>query len=145
MAFQLIFASDFTEMSAETIIDGGHYCEELGLPCSFSRELFVGTSEHLPEIDGLIEQTAIDWQLNRMPLADKAILRLAIFEMLYMDDIPLSVSIDEAVELAKDFGGADRSPAFVNGVLGHIAESMAPRFSINKAKSRKATTMLEGS
>ena len=60
-----------------------------------------------------------------MPLADKAILRLAIYEMLFVEDVPLSVSIDEAVELAKDFGAADKSPAFVNGVLGRIAALLA--------------------
>ncbi|MCL2339993.1 MAG: transcription antitermination factor NusB [Actinomycetia bacterium] len=125
MAFQLLFASEFNDLPANRLFDEGYYCADIGLPCDFSRQLFVGTHEHLAEIDALIEATAIDWQISRLPLADKAILRLAIFEMLFMDDIPISVSIDEAVELAKAFGGSEKSPVFVNGVLGRIAAILA--------------------
>jgi len=126
MAFQLLFSSEMNDLPAATLFDEGYYCEEIGLPCDFSRTLFVGTCEHLEQIDQLIDMTSIDWQLNRMPLPDKAILRLAIYEMLYVDDVPIGVSIDEAVELAKDFGASDKSPAFVNGVLGKIALSLQP-------------------
>ena len=122
MAFQLLFSSEMNDLSAATLFDEGYYCEEIGLPCDFSRLLFVGACEHLAAIDQLISQTSIDWQLSRMPLADKAILRLAIYEMLYVDDVPISVSIDEAVELAKEFGAEEKSPTFVNGVLGRIAK-----------------------
>jgi N utilization substance protein B len=62
-----------------------------------------------------------------MPLVDRAILRLATFEMLYLDDVPCSVSINEAVELAKSFGGEDESSRFVNGVLGKIAGHLDDR------------------
>lgn len=59
-----------------------------------------------------------------MPIVDRSILRLAAYEMMYVDDVPVSVSINEAVELAKDFGGEDESPRFVNGVLGRIAKRL---------------------
>ena len=124
MAFQLLFSIEMNDLSAETIFDEGFYCKEVGLPCEFSRMLFVGACEHLQVIDALIEKTAIDWVLSRMPLADKAILRLAIYEMLYVDEVPIGVSIDEAVELAKLYGAQERSPAFVNGVLGQIAKQI---------------------
>jgi len=137
IAFQLLFASDFNTAPVASMVNCGNYCDELGLPCDFSRALFLGTHEHIEEIDALIEAKSIDWQLSRMPLADKAILRLAVFEMLYVDEVPLSVSIDEAVELAKEFGGAERSPAFVNGVLGQIAVELSVVPNVNKAKSKR--------
>ena len=59
-----------------------------------------------------------------MPIVDRSILRLATYEMMYVEDVPTSVSINEAVELAKDFGGEDESPRFVNGVLGRIAKRL---------------------
>jgi N utilization substance protein B len=125
MAFQLLFSSEMNDLPAATLFDEGYYCEDIGLPCDFSRSLFVGASEHLTEIDRMIAETILGWQLNRLPLADKAILRLAIYEMLYVDDVPISVSINEAVDLAWDFGGADKSPSFVNGVLGRIANRLS--------------------
>jgi len=66
-----------------------------------------------------------NWAVERMPIVDRMILRVAVFEMVYCDQVPVSVSINEAVELAKAFGGEDDSPRFVNGVLGRIARSMA--------------------
>lgn len=125
IAFQLLFSHELNDLPPATLLDERYYCEEVGLPCDFSRLLFLGASEHLGRLDALIAQTAIDWQLSRMPLADKAILRLAIYEMLFVDDVPISVSIDEAVELAWGFGAAEKSPSFINGVLGRIADLLA--------------------
>jgi len=124
MAFQLLFSIDVNDLPATTLFDGGYYCEDIGLPCEFTRMLFTGTCEHLDNIDSLISDTSIDWRLSRMPLADKAILRLAIFEMLYVDEVPIGVSIDEAVDLAKQYGAQDKSPAFINGVLGKVASRL---------------------
>ena len=140
MAFQLLFSIEMNDLPAETIFDAGYYCREVGLPDDFSRMLFVGACEHLDTIDALIEQNSIDWVLSRMPLADKAILRLAIFEMLYVDEVPIGVSIDEAVELAKLFGAQERSGAFVNGVLGQIAKQLDSAKSAEGAAAATATT-----
>lgn len=68
-----------------------------------------------------------NWSLARMPIVDRSILRLATFEMMYIDDVPTSVTINEAVELAKDFGGEDESHRFVNGILGRIAKMLEGR------------------
>jgi len=124
MAFQLLFSLELNDLPAEVIFDQGYYSDEVGLPDEFSRRLFTGAAEKLDLIDSLIAETAIDWQLSRIPLADKAILRLAIYEMLFADDVPVGVSIDEAVELAKQFGANDKSAPFVNGVLGKIARCL---------------------
>ncbi|MDQ7824458.1 MAG: transcription antitermination factor NusB [Candidatus Eremiobacteraeota bacterium] len=86
---------------------------------SFADELFSGVLQHIQELDASIEEKLKNWKYERVAKVEKNILRLALFEMLYRDDIPVEVSIDEAVELAKIFGDRD-SGRFVNGILGAI-------------------------
>ncbi len=87
----------------------------------YARLLLEGTVDHLDPIDDMIAGAAQNWTLERMPIVDRNIIRLAVFEMAYLDEIPVGVAINEAVEVAKLFGGDD-SPKFVNGVLGKIAK-----------------------
>ena len=75
----------------------------------------------MPEIDGILNENAKGWKTSRMNKVDLTILRLAVYELKWDDEIPVGVAINEAVELAKRFGG-DESPSFVNGVLGKVAE-----------------------
>lgn len=89
----------------------------------FSKSILDGILEHCDEIDALIDELAIGWKLERMPKVDLTILRVAIYEMKYRKDISHSVSINEAVELAKQFGG-DRSSAYINGMLGTLARRL---------------------
>lgn len=93
-------------------------------PSAYALTLIEGTSEHQSEIDEKLKQYSENWALDRMPTVDRAILRLASYEILFVDEVPTSVAINEAVDLAKDFGGEDESPRFVNGVLGRVAESL---------------------
>jgi N utilization substance protein B len=87
--------------------------------------LVDGVVEHGAEIDQLIETNAVDWTLDRMPAVDRAVLRLATFELRWAPEgIASAVVIDEAVELAKELS-TDDSPAFVNGVLGRIAAEVS--------------------
>ena len=76
--------------------------------------------DKLPELDARINEVSEGWKTNRMSRVDLSIIRLALYEMAYDDDIPLKVAINEAVELAKKYGGDD-SPAFVNAILGKLA------------------------
>ncbi len=85
----------------------------------FASQLVEGTVTHMQEIDRLISRFAVDWTLERMANVDRNLLRLAVFEILYLKDIPVSVTINEAVELAKKYGDAD-SGKFVNGILGNV-------------------------
>lgn len=87
--------------------------------------LVEGVAEHAGRIDELIEQHASNWSLDRLPDVDRAILRMAVFELLWADDVPDAVVIDEAVELAKTLS-TDDSPAYVNGVLGAILAAEVP-------------------
>ncbi len=94
----------------ETIETGGEYC----------RALVEGIIKHRGDIDTLIGLASTNWSLARMSLIDRNIIRIATFEMHYGEDVPKKVSINEAIEIAKDFG-ADESPKFVNGVLDKVA------------------------
>ena len=83
----------------------------------FTRELVEGVDVHSAELDELIRRHAQGWTLERISPLDRSIMRVALYEVLHRDDVPTEVAIDEAVEIAKRYSGAD-APAFVNGVLG---------------------------
>jgi N utilization substance protein B len=123
-ALQILFQSEVCGCGFESILAEGLCVEEVGIPCDFTKLLLQGVAAHSAEIDELIASTSENWTLERMPLVDRSILRMATFEMLYVDSIPYSVSINEAIELAKSFGGEDESSRFVNGVLGRIASHL---------------------
>lgn len=88
----------------------------------FAEALIWGVLEHKDEIDSLIIESAENWRLDRMNAVDRNVIRLAVFELLYLPDIPPQVSIDEAIELGKKFGTED-SGAFINGILDRIART----------------------
>lgn len=79
-----------------------------------------GILEHIDEIDALINEKSTGWKTSRMAKVDLSIIRIAVYEIKFEDDIPFKVSVNEAVELAKKYG-ADESPAFVNGILAKFA------------------------
>lgn len=85
----------------------------------FFLDVVHGVINNKEEIDNLIQTHSKGWQLDRMPKVDLAIMRLAVYELKYRKDIPMNVSINEAVELAKKYGG-EQSKNFINGVLGKI-------------------------
>lgn len=88
---------------------------------AYASKLVKGVQEHSPEIDALIDQKAERWAIDRMPVVDKNLLRMGVFELLWMPDVPTAVVINEAVELAKSLS-TDDSARFVNGILGRIAD-----------------------
>ena len=89
----------------------------------FARELVDGVMGHRAEIDRLIEQHSHNWRLDRMSRIDRNVLRLGVFELKYRPDIPKKVSLNEAVELGKNFG-TEESSAFVNGLLDRVAAAL---------------------
>ena len=90
---------------------------------AFARSLAGSTVEHLPEVDEIITAASKNWRVERMARVDRNILRLATCELKHFVDVPVKVSINEAVELAKRFGTAE-SPAFVNGILDRVAAAL---------------------
>lgn len=123
-AVQLLYTSELQGKTPEAVLDEGLClvdCEPLS---DYALQLVHGVEANRAAIDEQLSSVSENWKVERMPIVDRAILRLAAYEMLHEDDVPVSVTINEAVELAKDFGGEDDSPRFVNGVLGHIARRL---------------------
>ena len=94
---------------------------------NFVWSLIKGVTKHLPEIDKIIEKAAPEWPILQIPLVDRNVLRIGLYELLYSDksEVPPKVAINEAIELAKTFGG-ESSGKFINGVLGTVFKQIAP-------------------
>lgn len=121
-AFILVFEKEFSGSSIEEIFDTAAEARDLE-PNDYIKTVFSGVYENLEEIDSVISENTIGWQINRISKTSLCILRLAIFEIKYIDDIPPSVSINEAVELAKTYATQDDA-AFVNGILASVVRKI---------------------
>ena len=119
LAFVLLFEKSFSDCSIQDIINSAGEARDLEVN-AFAMSLLDGVDEHVQDLDEAIAAHSHKWNKGRISRVALAIMRLAVFEMLYLEDVPVSVSINEAVELAKKYGG-DEDSAFVNGVLGGIA------------------------
>ena len=86
---------------------------------AFAERLIAGVLEKKKELDALIGKYATNWKISRMPIVDRNILRAGVYELLWMDDVPAKVTVNEAIELAKSFGDDDASK-FVNGILDQV-------------------------
>ncbi|MFE1772258.1 transcription antitermination factor NusB [Streptomyces sp. NPDC059008] len=124
-AFQILFEADQRGADVQSVLADWmrHARTDPRQPPvnEYTLQLVEGYAAHIARIDELISTYAVDWDLDRMPAADRSILRLGAFELLWVDDTPDAVAIDEAVQLAKEFS-TDDSPAFVNGLLGRLKE-----------------------
>lgn len=121
-AIQILYQSEILAVPAAQLLDDAASFIDGARPAAYAASLVSGVDAHVKPIDAILERYSENWAVERMPSLDRAILRLAAFEMAHVDEVPISVTINEAVELAKEFGGEDESPRFVNGVLGRIAE-----------------------
>ena len=92
-------------------------------PARFATELVTGVGEHAEEVDGYIRKFAEGWALERMPAVDRAVLRIAVFELLHRLDVPTGAVLSEAVELAGRYS-TEESSRFVNGLLAHVAREV---------------------
>ncbi|MDX1765044.1 MAG: transcription antitermination factor NusB [bacterium] len=87
----------------------------------YANRIFSGTVAYLSNIDGIIGELSLNWKITRLSLVDKCILRFAIYEICFSDDVPVKVAIDEAIEVAKRFS-SEESSAFINGILDAVAQ-----------------------
>ncbi len=120
VAFQTLFQIDLSQMDVETAL--AQRLEEVALNAenqNYVRQVVQGVHRHVSAIDAQIASISRDWEVHRLGFIDRSILRLAIYEIVFMDDIPAGVAVNEAVELAKEFGDED-SPRFINGLLGTV-------------------------
>ena len=137
--FKLLFMTQFNseeEMTEQVSL----YFEGLEEPDENSRESirakYSNVLAHLEEIDGILNEYSRGWKTGRMNRVDLSVLRLAVYEMKYEEDVPVGVAINEAVEIAKNFGG-ETSGSFVNGVLGKIASGKKDDGEEHKAPARQ--------
>ncbi|MBI5740929.1 MAG: transcription antitermination factor NusB [Nitrospirae bacterium] len=124
-ALQILFqldmtGSDFSE-AVWTEFWEGNEAEERDVK-EFALEIIKGTRQHLEEIDQVIKKAAANWSLERMAVIDRNILRAALYELLFRTDIPPSVIMNEALEIAKKFSTEESAP-FINGILDKVAHS----------------------
>ncbi|MGI8491978.1 MAG: transcription antitermination factor NusB [Acidimicrobiales bacterium] len=95
-------------------------------PDDYASDIVAGVARMLPEIDSILGRNAIDWTVDRMPVIDRTLLRMATYELLARPDVPTGVVISEAVELAKQYS-TEESGRFVNGILAAIAAATRPQ------------------
>ncbi len=122
-ALQLLFRLDLTRESVDWTAFSEFWEDKKASEdvIAFTRELVSGAWQNLERIDTEIRDTASHWALERISAVDRSLLRLSVFELLYRDDIPASVSINEALEIAKKFSSME-SVSFINGILDKIAK-----------------------
>lgn len=133
-ALQLLFQAEANGLTVEEVLSGdftiaiekgnAEAAEIENLPLDdFARELALGADARRHDLDAIIASRSVTWTLRRMPSVDRNLLRLALYEMLFVDEVEIPVTINESVELAKAYG-TDESSRFVNGLLGRVADDI---------------------
>ncbi|MFR5877038.1 MAG: transcription antitermination factor NusB [Eubacterium sp.] len=119
-AFFLIFQNQFkANLEEDSVSLYSENVEEVG---EYAKELYDGVTKSTDEIDEIISSYSNGWKLSRIPKVNLSILRLAVYEMKYVESVPDSVAINEAVELAKKYSGKEDA-SFINGILGSFSRS----------------------
>ena len=138
-ALQILYQMDVQEQLADEQAIGlfwrnfataaeaeGAIAADLGEIQPFAEKLVRGVREHVAELDAQIQGASKNWRLERMARVDRNLLRLALYELKYVTDVPAKVAINEAIELAKNYGGPNAA-RFINGVLGTIYREIGER------------------
>ncbi len=120
-AFILIFEKEFNSDSLADILSTAEEVRDIKAD-EYIKRVFFGVFENVEAIDGIISEKSVGWSIKRISKTALAVLRLAIFEIKYFDEIPVSVSINEAVELAKKYATKEDA-SFINGILSTVAKS----------------------
>ena len=124
-ALQVLYGVDFDHAPSEAVVE--RYWLLFETPSdirSFAEKLVEGVIEHKDDIDETIRHASKNWRLERMAVVDRNVLRIATYELVYMNDIPAKVSLNEAIEVGKRYG-AEESASFINGILDHICSGVA--------------------
>lgn len=137
-ALQLLFQAEANGRAVIEVLDGEYALSEGPLD-DYARRLALGADEVRPDLDAVISMRARGWSLSRLNAVDRNLLRLALYEMLLVDDVDVPITIDECVELAKAYG-TDESSRFVNGVLGRVADDLEAGVDVVAAAREAART-----
>jgi N utilization substance protein B len=126
VALQALFEIDSVGHNLNLVLP--HLIENENLPAegaTFAQSIVAGVIEHTPRLDAIIAKHAPEWPVEQLAIVDRNILRIALYELQYAEDVPIKVAVNEAVELAKLYG-SDTAPRFVNGVLGAFLQEHSP-------------------
>jgi N utilization substance protein B len=119
----MLYQKDLNESSVDPVLQRWRsYRGELG---DYALAIVRGVDSEVVDLDARLEEASVGWPVHRMSVVDRTILRLALYEILHVEDVPAEVAVNEAVELAKGFSGED-SPVFVGGVLRGVQGSVQP-------------------
>ena len=126
-ALQVLYQLNITKQEATAAFTQfeEHFLPD-GVVEDFVKRLVHGVLEHRPELDRLIEQYSEHWRIDRIDMIDRNILRMALFELLYCEEIPPKVTINEAIDLGKRFGSED-SGSFINGILDRVQNEVVKK------------------
>lgn len=125
-ALQMLYQAEFSGGPPESRLFWREHEDAPPEVREFAEGIVRGTLAHLAELDGVIQETAEHWVLDRMPAVDRNLLRAAAYELLHRPDVPTAVVINEALEIGKKFSSAEAA-AFINGILDRIARSRRGR------------------
>ena len=143
MAVQAMYISLVTDTTVEELLEANAELPDAGHLPAYAKQLLEGASKNAQSIDAKLADASENWSVERMPVVDHGILLLACYEMLYEESVPVSVVINEAVELAKAFGGEDDSARFVNGLLGRIARTYCADRIVDKGAREAQKDLME--
>jgi len=135
LALQAMFQSEFTKkptLEQLTLLVENFQVNKKALP--YAVAILEGIADHMVEIDQLIAKHAENWRLDRMSPVDRNIIRIAVYELIYCKDVPETVSINEAIEIAKKFSTND-AKSFINGILDAIVKSKTPTVANGQGKN----------
>ncbi|MDO8886519.1 transcription antitermination factor NusB [Candidatus Oleimmundimicrobium sp.] len=121
VALEILYQKDILDESIDEIIKARKLAGKESKIPEFAVKLVNGVEKYRDKIDKIIKEHTDNWLIERMPIVDRNIIRIGVYEMIAEPDIPISVSINEAIELAKTYGSSESSK-FVNGILGQIAK-----------------------
>ena len=140
-ALQMLFAMDVTEYQPDEVFAGFHAIQDLSRDAFFhARRIVDGIHGHLDEIDELLTKFATNWKISRMAVVDRNLLRLGIYELKYMADVPFQIILNEALEIGKEFS-EEESIHFINGILDAASREIRPdEIGKRSARHRKAKT-----
>ena len=122
-ALDVLFESEVRGLELDGTLDERLAAQEPPVK-EYTVEIVRGVTEHRSKIDGLLSSYSEGWGLDRMPAVDRNVLRIGVFEVLYVESVPDAVAVTEAINLVRDLS-TDESPNFVNGVLGNIVRNKA--------------------
>lgn len=125
VALELLYQVEVRGATVDEILTSRQQVSRQTTP-EFTFRIVRGVASNLTEIDKLIDRYADHWSIDRMPIIDRNVLRICVYEMMFESDVPVGVAINEAVELAKAYG-TDDSSKFVNGLVARIAQELRER------------------